>query len=104
MGNDDFWSSVYSASSENKRQGRYSIVRMALLFGSAAVALALIIPSMIDTSSNDWELLSSSRGLDYTTTATARRSREYTIQRSVLQPSASSVCIIEPNGRQTGDC
>lgn len=79
-------------------------MRIALLFGSAAVAFALIIPPMINTPSDDWELISRSRGLDYTTTATVRRSREYTIQRSVLQPLSSSVCIIEPSGRQTGDC
>ena len=104
MGNDDFWSSVYSASSEERHQGRYSIVRIALLFGTAAVAFALIIPPMIDTSYDDWEYISHSRGLDYTTTATVPRSREYTVQRSVLQPLSSSVCIIEPSGRQTGDC
>ncbi|MEX3011387.1 hypothetical protein [Hoeflea sp. TYP-13] len=104
MSNDDFWSSVYSGATDKRHRGRFSAMRLALLFGMAAMALALIVPPMFDVSSDDWQLISSNQGIDFTTTATTKRKREYTIQRSILQSSSSSVCIIQANGRRSGDC
>ncbi len=104
MSNDDFWSSVYSGAANKQQNGRFSVVRLALLFGMATIALALIVPPMIDVSSGDWQLMAGKQGIDYTTTATASRKKEYTMQRSILLPSTSSVCIIQRNGRRTGDC
>ncbi len=104
MDNDEFWSSVYSGASKDRRTGGFSAVRVALLFGTAAIALALVIPPMADMASDDWTLLSADPGIDFTTTATVPRSREYTVQRSVLQQSPDSVCIIHSNGRRSGDC
>lgn len=104
MSSDEFWSSVYSGAAETKRSGRFSVLRLALLFGSAAMALALIVPPMIGGSTDDWRLISGSQGIDYTTTATIRRKREYTIHRSVLQSQPGAVCIIDANGRRSGDC
>ena len=84
--------------------GRFSAVRLALLFGMATIALALIVPPMIDVTSEDWRRIAGKAGIDYTTTATASRKKEYTLQRSILQPSTGSVCIIQRDGRRTGDC
>ncbi|WP_419906654.1 hypothetical protein [Hoeflea sp.] len=104
MSSDEFWSSVYSGSTDAKRPSRFSVLRLATLFGSAAMAFALIIPPMIDGQDGDWQLLSNGQGIDYTTTATVRRKREYTVHRSVLQDQPDAVCIIDTFGRRTGDC
>ncbi len=104
MSNDEFWSSVYSKADRETHPGRLSPLRLALLFGSAVVALALIVPPMVDVSSDDWNLLANDPGIDFTTTATVPRNRTYTIQRSVLQSSDNSVCIIDSRGRRSGDC
>lgn len=104
MSNDDFWSSVYSGVANKQHKGRFSAVRIALLFGIATIALSLIVPPLIDFSPSDWRRIAGNAGIDYTTTATTDRTREYTLQRSILQPSTSSVCIIERDGSRTGDC
>jgi hypothetical protein len=104
MSTDDFWSSVYSGVTNRPANGRFSTVRLALLFGMVTVALALIVPPMIDASSLKWRFLAGKTGIDYTTTATSGRYKEYTLQRSILQRSPSSVCIIDRSGERSGDC
>lgn len=104
MSNDDFWSSVYSGAANRQQNGRLSAVRLALLFGMATIALALVVPPMINISSGNSLLTPGKYGIDYTTTATASRKKEYTMQRSILLPSMSSVCIIQKDGRRSGDC
>ena len=80
-------------------------MRIALLFGSAAVAFALILTPLIDRGAGT---VVAARGisaeLDKTATGSIRRSGEYTIRRSVLQSSPVSVCIISADGRQSGEC
>jgi hypothetical protein len=81
------------------------ILRIVLLFGSAAVALALIIAPIADSQTRNYA--NSDRqpfGLDDTATGSiSRPSRTYTIHRSVLQSSPDAVCVIK-NGERTGDC
>ncbi|TIU59831.1 MAG: hypothetical protein E5W25_32140, partial [Mesorhizobium sp.] len=80
-----------------------------LLFGSAAVALALIAMPLLDSRTR----LQSGRadfagGLDTMSTGsignTGPIGRTYTLRRSVLQPLPSSVCVIRDNGKRSGDC
>ncbi|HEV7254169.1 MAG TPA: hypothetical protein VGN97_13880 [Mesorhizobium sp.] len=85
---------------------RVSAIRVALLFGSAAVALALIATPMLDRNArvrvSDAGLAS---GLDMMSTgATRRPASNYVIRRSVLQPSPSAICVIHANGVRSGDC
>jgi hypothetical protein len=85
------------------------MLRVALLFGSVAIALALILTPMLDGSDDSYVAQSGySDGLDFTSTGSVNRpSRyrgEYTIRRSVLQTSPDSVCVIRDNGTKSGDC
>jgi hypothetical protein len=81
------------------------ILRITLLFGSAAVALALIIAPFADSQTraytdNDREPY----GLDSIATGSiGRPGKIYTIHKSVLQSSPDAICIIR-NGQRTGDC
>ena len=76
--------------------------RVALLFGSAAVALALILTPVADRQTRS--LVAQSGELDAMTTGSIGSAGSYTIRKSVLQPSVSSVCIIHDNGRRAGEC
>ena len=80
-------------------------VRVALLFGSAAVALALILTPLIE-SQTERIAYSPPAGVDMMATGATgpRGAGSYTIRRSVLQSSANAVCIIRQNGVRTGDC
>lgn len=86
-------------------------LRVTLLFGSAAVALALILTPIAESQTE--RMVSSSYrggGLDLMATGTIgggvgqRNGSSYVVRRSVLQPSPNSVCIIRQNGMRTGDC
>lgn len=80
-------------------------LRIALLFGSAAVAFALILTPIIDRGAGN---VVGQRGmsaeLDRIATGSTGRAGEYTIRRSVLQTSPTAVCIISKDGRQAGEC
>lgn len=88
-------------------------LRITLLFGSAAVALALILTPIVATQT---ERMASARspGIDMMATGSIgggvaagigqRSPGAYVVRRSVLQPTANSVCIIRSNGMRTGDC
>jgi hypothetical protein len=80
-------------------------IRIALLFGSAAVAFTMILAPIIDRGSGN---LFAKRGmsskLDSAATGSIVQSRGYTVRRSILSKAPASVCIIDQNGRQSGKC
>jgi hypothetical protein len=76
-------------------------LRLALLFGSAAIALALIAVPML--AGRDQAIRAGSAGLDMMNTGSISH-RTYTVHRSVLQPDPEAVCLIRPDGSQTGQC
>jgi hypothetical protein len=79
-------------------------VHMALTFGAAAVAMALLLTPLFDRSSDSF--FAGAENLDRTSTGSIapRGTQVYTIRRSVLQPSPDSVCVIRANGVRQGDC
>lgn len=79
-------------------------LRVSLLFGSAAVALALLLAPWADTQTRRIAQGSVSNGLDFISTGTARSAKSYTVRRSVLQPNPRAVCIIRDSGARSGDC
>ncbi|SFI83521.1 hypothetical protein SAMN04515648_1947 [Phyllobacterium sp. CL33Tsu] len=84
------------------------LLRITLLFGSAAIALALIIAPLADRGSQSVVDYSAGRSLDEMATGSIRKddpsTKTYTIHRSVLQRSPNAVCIIKSDGSQSGDC
>lgn len=88
-------------------------LRIALLFGSAAVALTLLLTPLIERQSERLAYGSYSNnpypaGVDMMTTGSVGQrgngSSSYVIRRSVLQPNPTSICVIRPNGARSGDC
>jgi hypothetical protein len=80
-------------------------IRIALLFGSAAVAFTLILAPIIDRGAGNFVAKRGvSQGLDATATGSILKRRGYTVRRSILQGGPSSVCVIGENGVQSGKC
>lgn len=78
-------------------------LRIALLFGSVAVALALLIVPMLHRGTGLFAN-GSAAGIDVMSTSSVSAGKTYTIRRSVLQDSPNSICIIRSNGTRSGDC
>ena len=81
-------------------------LRITLLFGSAAIALALVVVPILDRDSRTTGMRDAWRsgGVDATETGSIAPVRQYTIQRSVLQNSPNAICIINSDGTRGGDC
>jgi hypothetical protein len=81
------------------------ILRITLLFGSAAVALALIIAPIAESQTRSYaDDDSRPFGVDDMATGSIKRPiNVYTIHKSVLQSSPDAVCVIR-DGRRSGDC
>ena len=82
------------------------LLRITLLFGSAAVALALIIAPIADSQTRSkFAQDGTPLGLDDVATGSIKGAGNiYTIHRSVLQSSPEAVCVIHSDGRRSGDC
>ncbi|UVK40339.1 hypothetical protein LHFGNBLO_001795 [Mesorhizobium sp. AR10] len=100
MSLDKDWDSIRPDRSRAADAGM-GILRLTLLFGSAAVALALIATPLLDSQMRSQ---SSRDGLDTMSTGSIGHRDTYTLRRSVLQPQPSSICVIRANGTRSGDC
>lgn len=86
------------------------LLRLTLLFGSAAIAIALILTPIVAKHAE--KLAYSDRpvvGVDHMSTGSISGGPNgsgtgYTIRRSVLQNDPSSVCVIRQNGSRSGNC
>ena len=78
-----------------------SMLRVALLFSSAAIAFALILAPVADRllRRDSFGL----HGVDHTSTGSIDPSRSYTVRRSVLQEKGAT-CIIRADGRRSAGC
>ncbi|MEQ1945073.1 hypothetical protein ABMA32_21890 [Mesorhizobium sp. VNQ89] len=97
----DDWDSIRKRSVPLLGSAGMSVLRVTLLFGSAAAALALILAPVADRYSRTQS--AAIEGVDYMSTGSIAPSNSYTIRRSVLQKTGA-VCIIRADGRQSGDC
>lgn len=98
---EDEWNAISSQRAPLFSAAGMSMLRIALLFGSAAVALALILAPMADRYSKTQ--IVGADGLDFMSTSSVGQRGAYTVRRSVLQ-APGSVCIIDASGRHSGDC
>jgi hypothetical protein len=104
MNLDKDWDSIRRDRSSRTVEAGMGVLRITLLFGSAAVAMALLATPLLDRGSRQQFAGGPfPAGLDMTSTGSIGKT-VYTIRRSVLQPSPGSVCIITADGRRSGDC
>ncbi|KGF69969.1 membrane protein [Hoeflea sp. BAL378] len=107
MADGDFWMTVMDRDGAETPPRRYGAVRVALLFGTAAVAVAAILtPILADRSPSARVAWSPDQYDSITTGSIPNRSGHtiYTVRKSILQDSPGALCIIQSNGMKTGDC
>jgi len=105
MNLDRDWDSIRPDRAFRAADAGMGILRITLLFGSAAVALALIAAPLLDSQTRSLSARDDfASGLDMMATGSVSHRETYTVRRSVLQPQPDSVCIIGSDGRTSGDC
>lgn len=106
MQNDRDWADLRPQNASVISEAGFGMVRITLLFGSFAIAIALFLTPLLDRS--EGTSVAGNQfypGVDRMATGTVRSGdRQYTLRRSVLQTSPTSTCIIHTNGYRTGDC
>lgn len=81
------------------------VLRVALLFASLAIALALLVVPFLDRQLRPaFAQAGGPADLDDIVTGTVGGGNTYTIRRSVLQASPNAICVIHASGRRQGDC
>ncbi|AZO73622.1 MULTISPECIES: hypothetical protein [unclassified Mesorhizobium] len=99
------WDSIRTDRTFRAADAGMGILRIALLFGSAAVALALIATPFLDNQTRPQGARNGLiGGLDMASTGSIGHRDTYTLRRSVLQPLPSSICVIRNDGSRHGDC
>ena len=105
MFDDSEWVKIRDAGSEYIGGAGMGVLRITLLFGSAAVALALIVAPIMDRQTRPLYAGGSLPAtVDRIVTGSVPQPRRYTIRRSVLHSSPSAVCVIRDDGSRSGDC
>jgi hypothetical protein len=101
---EEFWKTVPVRQRAAHGSGKTGALNIALLFGTAAIALSLIVTPMLASRSDDARRLTNvQEDFDLLTTGSVPKQGEkggknYTIRRSVLQETPGSVCIVQGYG------
>ena len=102
---DEHWHETPEREFVANRSNRRGALNVALLFGTAAIALSLIVTPMLAPAKAD-RLQASTIDYDNITTGSVStddgKTKRYTIRRSVLNESPGEVCIIDANGAKRG--
>lgn len=107
MANDDFWMTAMDRRGVEGQPKRFGAVRVALLFGTAAIAVATILTPMVAERSTPSRVAWSPDQFDNITTGSITRRPKftaYTVRKSILQDYPGAECIISSDGNPTGDC
>jgi hypothetical protein len=104
MMDDEFWKTPSDQEFKGERANRIGAVNVALLFGTAAIALSLILTPVLSPDKN--QMASSTMGYDDIKTGSIPtedgKVKRYTIRRSILQKNPGEVCIIDQDRNKTG--
>ncbi|WP_099867951.1 hypothetical protein [Pararhizobium haloflavum] len=103
MRNSDFWLSVETEADRGNTRAKVGPMRVALLFGVMAIAMALFLPPMVDHTPRLTAY--NSGGLDMISTGSIPMdgSRSYTVRRSILDEPGVN-CVYDGMGRVQGHC
>ncbi|WP_105372653.1 hypothetical protein [Neorhizobium huautlense] len=98
---EEFWKTARIRQRAARGSGSTGALNIALLFGTAAIALALIVTPMLADRSDE-RMAHVQEDFDRITTGSIRPAEKgtkvYTIRRSVLQETPGSICIVEGYG------
>ena len=102
---EDSWKTVRAQHRAAHSSGKTGALNIALLFGTAAIALSLIVTPMLANREDSRHLAQVQEEFDLITTGSIKPQekgpKHYTIRRSVLQESPGSVCIVQGYNSET---
>lgn len=107
MSDGDFWMTIKDRDGVEAQPRKFGAVRVALLFGTAAIAVATIMtPMLADRSTSSRVAWTPDQYDAITTGSIPNRSGNtvYTVRKSILQDRPGALCIIGSDGSKTGDC
>lgn len=107
---DEIWKAARNRQRPASRSSRTGALNVALLFGTAAIALSLIVTPMLAKRGEQDRMAHVQQDFDMISTGSIKRdtdntkekNRHYTIRRSVLQDTPGSVCIVQGYSSETG--
>lgn len=105
MVDDDFWRTVQDKEPLTSRHRRTGVLNLALLFGTAAIALTLILTPMLSSKTDKQTASSGMPDFDTISTGSipsGAKTKRYTVRHSVLQDTPGAVCIIDADGAKSG--
>jgi hypothetical protein len=105
MVDDDFWRTVQDKDLATPQSRRTGALNLSLLFGTAIIALTLILTPMLTSKSDNKVLADAPIDYDNISTGSIPNStpaKRYTVRRSVLQEMPGAVCIIDGDGSKSG--
>jgi hypothetical protein len=101
--NEDFWKTVDASRDYPEKRRRTGILNVALLFGTAAIALSLILtPMLASKMGSEPRLATVPDDIDSILTGSIKGSdtgKTYTIRKSILQDDNHRPCVIEGYNR-----
>lgn len=110
MVDDEFWRTVQEKEMGYHPSPKTGALNLALLFGTAAIALTLVLTPML-SSKTDSRLIANSP-VDYDSIQTGsivrdvnvkvKKTDRYTVRDTAVQPVPGAVCIIDGNGAKSG--
>jgi hypothetical protein len=104
--NDEHWHEEPDREFVGTKSNRMGALNMALLFGTAAIALSLIVTPMLAPDKSGARLQAGTVDFDNITTGSVptrdSKTRHYTIRRSVLSENPGDVCIVGASDENGG--
>ena len=104
MRDEDFWETVQEKDLGSGGTTRTGALNLALLFGTAVIALALIMTPLLSSGTDRRIMANMPDEFDMISTGSipTGQGKRYTVRRSVLQEMPGSVCIVDGSGRDNG--
>jgi hypothetical protein len=102
--NEDFWKTVEGRHSYSNKSRRTGVLNVALLFGTAVIALSLIITPMLAGKSAT-HVAQFSDNYDMISTGSIKKTdtgKTYSIRRSITQPMPEMPCVVTGYSNESG--
>jgi len=104
MRDEDFWKAVQEKDFTPAGDTRTGALNLALLFGTAVIALALVLTPVLSARSDKRIMANVPDEFDMISTGSIPKEtgKRYTVRRSVLQEMPGAVCIVNGTGTSGG--
>ena len=102
--NEDFWKTVEGRQSYSNKSRRTGVLNVALLFGTAVIALSLIVTPMLAGKSST-RVAQFNDNYDMISTGSIKKTdagKTYSIRRSITQPMPEMPCVVIGYSNESG--